>query len=56
MVHYVCTGSCDGESNDSGVCEAKFCSKEGRPLVPCECEDGLHAGAGQKTDSEDATD
>lgn len=54
MQHYVCTGSCRGESQSAGECEAEFCSKEGQPLVPCVCEDGLHEGAGEKnSDSED---
>ena len=49
MQHYVCTGSCQGESRSAGECEAEFCSKEGQPLVPCACEDSLHEGAGEKS-------
>ncbi|MDO8590661.1 MAG: hypothetical protein Q7R65_01645 [bacterium] len=49
MPHYVCTGSCKAESNESKVCESDFCSKEGQSLVPCNCEDGLHENAGEKS-------
>ena len=57
MTHYVCTGSCQGEAQSPGVCEAEFCSKEGQPLVSCGCDDGSHAGAGEKSDdSEDAAE
>ncbi|MEK7574642.1 MAG: hypothetical protein AAB511_00215 [Patescibacteria group bacterium] len=49
MAHFACTGSCGGESNNEGVCEAEFCSKESQPLVPCNCEDGMHKDAGEKT-------
>jgi len=53
MIHYVCTGSCGGESKTAGVCEAQFCTKEEQPLVECSCEDGLHKNAGEKTDIEE---
>lgn len=49
MAHYVCTGSCDGESDNLGVCESEYCTKEGQPLVACSCEDGAHEDAGEKT-------
>jgi hypothetical protein len=47
MTHYVCTGSCGGESKVPGVCEAEFCTKEGQSLVSCSCEDGMHEDASQ---------
>lgn len=56
MTHYVCTGGCGAESKNPGVCESEFCPKEGKSLVPCDCEDGLHEKAGEKSDSEDVTD
>ncbi len=52
MTHYICTGSCGGGSDTSKVCDAKFCSKEGRSLVPCDCEDGLHETAGENKEGE----
>lgn len=42
MTHYYCLGSCHGEHGAPGVCEEKFCTKEGKSLTECECEDGLH--------------
>ena len=54
MAHYVCTGTCGGESDSPKVCEADGCSKEGQPLVSCDCTDGLHDGAGEKSEAEDA--
>ncbi len=41
-MHYVCTGGCGGEADRPGTCQAEDCSKEGQPMVPCACEDGLH--------------
>ncbi len=43
MTHFVCTGTCRGESERSGVCEAKNCTKESQPLAACNCTDGKHA-------------
>ena len=40
--HYVCTGSCKGESKFQGVCQTESCDKEGEKLTPCHCEDGKH--------------
>ena len=48
MTHYVCTGSCHGESQRPGFCEAEFCSKEEQPLASCSCEDGVHKDAGKE--------
>lgn len=42
MKHFVCNGGCDGEASVPGVCLAEGCEKEGEPLTPCVCEDGLH--------------
>ncbi len=42
MKHYICTGGCDGESSKPGVCQAEGCTKEGEPLLECNCEDGAH--------------
>ena len=56
MSHYVCTGSCNGENKEQDVCESEFCSKEGKPLVPCDCEDGLHNSVGGKDISETLSD
>jgi hypothetical protein len=53
MTHYVCTGSCKGESAGPGFCEAEFCSKEGQELVQCDCSDELHEHAGEKPEPED---
>jgi len=50
MQHYVCTGGCDGESSEPGVCQAEMCSKEGKPLTSCSCEDGLHDEAEAKSE------
>ena len=54
MKHYICTGGCEGESNTPGVCQAEECKKEGEPLTPCDCEDGLHEGAEEKNEEEEA--
>lgn len=43
MKHYICTGGCDGVSNESGECQAIACPKFGQPLTECECADGKHA-------------
>ena len=56
MTHYVCTGSCSGESQNPGVCEAEFCSKEGKSLTFCNCEDGAHEEAGKKPDESEDSD
>ena len=44
MQHFVCAGDCAGENNKGGMCETEGCSKEGQPLVECNCEDGFHQG------------
>ena len=52
MLHYVCLGSCGGESNQPKICEAEFCSKEGQDMASCECEDGSHGNAGKEPEVE----
>lgn len=56
MTHYVCTGGCGGEADEPKVCQAEFCPKEGQPLVPCSCEDGLHKNAGEKAEGDEVSD
>lgn len=51
MKHFICTGSCEGEASNPGVCQAEDCKKEGEPLIECDCEDGLHKEA--KKEDED---
>ncbi len=53
MAHYVCTGECGGAADRPGMCQAEDCSKEGQPLTPCSCEDGMHDDV-EKNDEEDA--
>ena len=42
MTHYVCAGSCGGESVLPGVCDISNCVKTGKPLIECKCTDGKH--------------
>jgi len=42
MIHYICTGGCNGESDMPGVCTDDMCSDYQLPLKPCECTDGFH--------------
>lgn len=53
MSHYICTGSCGGESKNPGVCEAQFCTKESQALVSCDCKNDLHENAGKKPSEDD---
>ena len=53
MIHYVCRGSCGGDWPKPGLCDAAFCSKEGQPLVECNCEDGMHQSVVEETPSTD---
>ncbi len=41
--HYICTGSCEGVSDNAGVCKAEDCENYGQPLVPCACVNGEHS-------------
>lgn len=57
MTHYICTGGCKGESANPGLCQAEECKKEGEPLLPCDCADGLHKGEQEETNNrEDETE
>ncbi len=44
MKHYICTGTCHGESNTPGVCQTEGCNKFHQPLSECACQDGSHRG------------
>ena len=55
MTHYICTGTCGTELKNPGICEARFCPKEGEPLVECNCEDGLHEET-EENDFDDEAD
>ena len=50
MTHFICTGGCEGESSNPGVCQAEDCKKEGEPLTECSCEDSLHEDAKEEED------
>ena len=52
MTHYVCTGDCGGVSDHAQACEAKSCLRFGKPLTPCNCEDGQHKEAFDKAKME----
>ena len=57
MSHYICFGECKGYSEEPGTCQGEGCSKQGQPLMKCDCEDGQHEGAfsdmeTEKTESE----
>jgi len=43
MSHYICTGECKGESENTGVCSDPSCSHHGKLLEVCNCPDGIHA-------------
>ena len=44
--HYVCTGGCNGVSEDPNAeCGAEDCAKCKHQLVACNCADGEHAEA-----------
>jgi hypothetical protein len=50
MTHYVCTGGCKGVSgNPNATCQAEGCPKHDHPLTPCNCIDGQHRKAYEKT-------
>ena len=53
MQHFVCTGDCAGESDQAKVCDSEGCSKEGQPLVECDCDDGLHKGVTSNPETDD---
>ncbi len=45
MTHYVCTGGCDGVSDEPAACQLKGCIKYELPMAICHCTDGQHAEA-----------
>jgi hypothetical protein len=52
--HYVCEGSCMGESNQPGVCKTETCELFGQQMKPCHCEDGMHDDHEIEAPEEDA--
>lgn len=48
MEHFICEGTCGGESPVAKTCDDPECTKHGEPLTQCTCEDGKHG----KTDEE----
>jgi hypothetical protein len=42
MKHFICTGECEGVSDQPGTCQSKECSLHNQPLVECKCTDGKH--------------
>lgn len=42
--HYVCSGTPGEVSEIEKNCENEACPMYGEKLVPCNCEDGKHAG------------
>lgn len=41
MTHYVCP-ICGGKADHPKNCDTKGCSREGKPLMECHCEDDAH--------------
>jgi len=55
--HYVCTGGCEGVSSEANTfCQAPDCNKYNKPLLECNCEDGLHAEAKAAGEAEASAD
>lgn len=48
QVHYICTGGCEGVSEQPGTCQAQTCLKYGEPLTECSCIDGRHQEENKK--------
>ncbi len=48
MKHYICTGSCKGESEMPGLCNTAGCTKHNCPLMECKCTDKMHGVSGKK--------
>lgn len=42
MEHYICTGTCHGQSEKPKNCGDKTCTMYDKPLVPCNCADAKH--------------
>ena len=57
MPHYVCTGGCEGVSDDSAaVCQAEGCQKFSQPLSKCDCADNQHSEVFEKEQTEEAAE
>ena len=56
MTHYVCTGGCNGVSEEANAtCQAVDCAKHSDPLIACECEEGVHSiGSEEALDSNES--
>jgi hypothetical protein len=52
-LHYICTGTCHGVSNQPGECKDDSCVAFGEPLEECDCDDGEHYGAFEAFNEED---
>lgn len=50
MRHYVCVGDCVSTTSMPGVCTTEGCTHEGKPLIPCSCDDEMHDEAFAKAD------
>lgn len=44
-IHFVCSGTCEGVSEEMKTCGAPECSQHGVPLTPCDCTDDSHNSA-----------
>jgi hypothetical protein len=42
MRHFICEGGCKGVSEVEGTCQDPNCPDFGKPLLECDCEDGVH--------------
>ncbi len=42
MTHFVCKGTCGGESERAGTCQSPDCTMHDQPLEACNCRDGKH--------------
>lgn len=42
MTHHLCTGSCQKNYNEEGICLTENCDKQYELLEACDCEDGKH--------------
>lgn len=42
MTHFICHGSCQGVSEEEGICMFEGCNQQYEILEACDCEDGEH--------------
>lgn len=40
--HYICSGECNGVSEEFKSCCDESCSRFGKPLEECNCKDNKH--------------